>query len=93
MKLLEKDNWQLKKLVSTLQKCDEDDKDDSLLPTVEGSSHFQDAMEMLEEHHPKIVFALKSRKFTDLDLRNVLLLSNQLTFDPCCNKMFAPKIF
>jgi hypothetical protein len=36
---------------------------------------------MLEEHHPKVVFALKSRKFTNLDLRNVLLLDNQSTFD------------
>ncbi len=48
---------------------------------------------MLKEHHPKLVLALKSRKFTDLDLRNVLLLDNQSTFDLCCNKMFASKIF
>ncbi len=93
MKLLEKDNRRLKKLVSMLQKCDEDDNDDSLLSMVEGSSHFQDAMEMLKEHHSKIVHALKLRKFTDLDLRNVLLLDNQSTFDLCCNKMFASKIF
>ncbi len=53
MKLLEKDNWRLKKLVSALQKCNEDDNDDSLLSTVEGSSHIQDAMEMLKEHNPK----------------------------------------
>jgi hypothetical protein len=92
MKLLEKDNRLLKKLVSVLQKCNEDDKYDSLLSTVEGSSHFQDAMEMLEEHHPMIVLALKSRKFTDLDLRNMLFLDNQLTFNLCCNKMFACKI-
>ncbi len=65
MKLLEKDNRRLKKLVSTLQNCNEDDNNDSLLSTVEGSSRIQDAMEMLEEHHPKIVLALKSRKFTD----------------------------
>jgi hypothetical protein len=89
MKLLEKDNRQLKKLVTALQKCNEDDNDDSLLSTVKGSSHFQDATEMLEEHYPKIVLALKSRKFTDLDLRNALLLDNQSTFDLCCNKMFA----
>jgi hypothetical protein len=50
MKLLEKDNQWLKKLVSALQKCNEDDDNDSLLSTVEGSSHVQDAMEMLEEH-------------------------------------------
>ncbi len=36
MKLLEKDNRWLKKLVSTLQKCIEGDYDDSLLFTVEG---------------------------------------------------------
>jgi hypothetical protein len=90
MKLLEKDNQRLKKSVSALQKCDEDE--DSSLSSVEGSSHFQDAMEMLEEHHPKLVLALKSSKFTNLDLRNVLLLDNQSTFDLCCNKMFAFKI-
>jgi hypothetical protein len=59
---------------SALQKCNEDE--DSSLSSVEGSSHFQDAMEMLEEHHPNVVLALKSRKFTNLDLRNVLLLDN-----------------
>ena len=92
MKSLEKDNRRLKKSVGALQKCEEDDDDDSSLSTVEGSSHFQDALEMLKEHHPKIVLALKSRKFTDLDLRNVLLLDNQSTFDLCCNKLFASKI-
>ncbi len=50
-------------------------------------------MEILEEHNPKIVSALKSRKFTDLDLRNVLLLDNQSTFDLCCNKKFTLKIW
>jgi hypothetical protein len=90
--LLEKDNRQLKKLVSMLQKCNEDYNDDSLLSRVEGSSHFQDAMEMLKEHHPKTFLALKLWKFTDSDLRNVLLLDNHLTFDLYCNKMFASKI-
>jgi hypothetical protein len=80
-------------LVSTLRKCDEDDNNNSLLSAVDGSSHFHDAMEMLEEHHPNIVLALKSRKFNDLDLRNMLLLDNQSTFNLCCNKMFASKIF
>ncbi len=47
---------------------------------------------MLEEHHPKVVLALKSSKFTTLDLRNMLLLDNKLTFDLCCNKTFASKI-
>jgi hypothetical protein len=49
-------------------------------------------MEMLEEHHPKVVLALKSRKFTNLDLRNVLLLDYQSTFDLYCNKRFSSKI-
>ncbi len=60
---------------------------------MEGLSHFQDAMEMLEEQSIKIVLALKSMKFTDLDLRNVLLLVNKLTFNLCCNKTVAFKIF
>ncbi len=80
MRLLEKDNKRLKKSVSALQKCDKDDDDD------------QDALEMLKEHQPRIVLALKHRKFTELDLRNVLLLDDQLTFDLCCNKKFASKI-
>ncbi len=84
MKFFEEDNRWLKKLVSALQKCDEDEGS--------GSSHFQDAMEMLEEHHPKVVLALKSSMFTNLDLRNVLLLDNQSMFDLCCNKTFASNI-
>jgi hypothetical protein len=81
MRLLEKDNKRLKKLVSALQKCNKDDDNDSSISMVEGSSHFQDELEMLEEHHPRIVLALKHRKFTELDLRNVRLLDNQSTFD------------
>ncbi len=83
IKGLEKSNQKLKKSVSALQKCDEDNGSDSSLST-EGTSHFQKNVEMLEECNPKIVLALKSmRKFTDLDLRNVLLLDNQSTFDLC----------
>ncbi len=48
--------------------------------------------EILKEHNPKIVLALKSRKSDDLDLRNALLLDNQSTFDLCCNKKFTSKI-
>jgi hypothetical protein len=92
MRSLEKDDKKLKKSISALQKFDEDDDNNSSIPTVEGSSHFQDALEMLMEHHPSIVLALKYMKFTELDLRNVLLLDNQLTFDLCCNKEFASKI-
>ncbi len=47
---------------------------------------------MLEKQNPKIVLALKSRKYDDLDLRNVLLLDNQSTFDLCCNKKFTLRI-
>jgi hypothetical protein len=78
MRSLEKDNKRLKKSVSALQKCDKDDDDDSSISNVEGSSHFQDALEMLKEYHPRIVLALKHRKFTELDLRNMLLLDNHL---------------
>ncbi len=92
MRSLEKDNKRLKKSVSALQKCDKDDDNNLSISTVEGSSHFQDALEMLKEHHPRIVLALKHRKFMELDLRNVLLLHNQSTFDLCCNKKFASKI-
>jgi hypothetical protein len=92
MRSLEKDNKKLKKSVSALQKCNKDDDDDSSISTVEGSSHFQDALEMLTEHHPRIVLALKHRNFTELDLRNVLLLDNQLTFDLCCNKKLHPRL-
>jgi hypothetical protein len=59
---------------------------------VERLSHFQDALKILEKHHPKIVLALKSRKFTNLDLRDVFLLDNQLTFNSCCNKYCTSKI-
>ena len=81
MRSLEKDNRRLKKSISALQKCDEDgesslsSEEDS--GSEEGTIHFQDAMEMLEEYHPKVVLALKSSKSTNLDLRNVLLLDNQ----------------
>ncbi len=92
MRLLEKDNKRLKKSVSALQKCDKDDDDDLSILTVEGSSHFQDTLEILEEHHPRIVLALKHRMFTELDLRNVQLLDNQSIFNLCCNKKFASKI-
>ncbi len=44
MKSLEEDNQCLKKLVSVLQKCDEDEE--SLFSSDEDLSHFQDAMEM-----------------------------------------------
>jgi hypothetical protein len=92
LKSLEKSNQKLKRSVSALQKCKEDDNSDSSISTIEGTSHFQKALDMLKEHNPNIVLALKSRKFTDLDLKNVLLLDNQSTFDLCCNKKFTSKI-
>ena len=47
---------------------------------------------MLKAAHPKIVLALKHKSYQELDLQNVLLLDNQLTFDLCCNKNFTSKI-
>jgi hypothetical protein len=61
---------------------------DSSKSSAEGSSQFQKAIEFLEESYPKIALALKSSKSLDLDLRCVLLLDNQSTFDLCCNRGF-----
>ena len=80
LKSLEKSNCKLKKSVSALHKCEEDD-DDSSISSSEGTAHCQMELDLLEEQNPKIVLALKSRKYDDLDLRNVLLLDNQSTFD------------
>ena len=91
VKSLEKSNRKLKKSVSALQKCQKNDDTDSSLSS-EGTSHFQKGVEMLQKCNPKIVLALKSKKSKDLDLRNVLLLDNQSTFDLCCNKRFTSKI-
>jgi hypothetical protein len=57
--------------VSALQKCEKENNSVSSISTSEGTSHFQKDLEMLKEINPKIVLALKSRKFTDLDLKNV----------------------
>jgi hypothetical protein len=89
IKLLEKDNHRLKKSVSTLQKCDEGEDYNLSISSAEGSSHFQEAMEILQESHPKIALALKSSKSIGLDLQNVLLLDNQSTFDSCYNRKFV----
>jgi hypothetical protein len=93
LKSLEKSSRKLKRSVSALQKCKEDDDYDSSISSSEGTHHFQKALEMLKEHNPKIVLVVKSRKFANLDLRNVLLLDNQFTFDLCCNKKFTSKIW
>ncbi len=92
MKSLEKDNRRLKKSVSTLQKCEEDDDNDSSISSAEGSSHFQKGIMTLKDSYPKIALALKSSSSRDLDLKNVLLLDNQSTFDLCCNKKFMSRI-
>ncbi len=81
IKLLETDNCRLRKSVSTLQKCNEGDDNNLSISSAKGSSHFQEAMEMLQESHPKIALALKSSKSIELDLRNILLLDNQSTLD------------
>ncbi len=91
LKSLEKSNRKLKKSVSVLQKCEEDG-DDSSISSSEGTNHFQMELDLLEEQNPKIILALKSRKYDDLDLRNDLLLDNQSTFDLCCNKKFTSQI-
>ncbi len=44
MKSLEKDNHRLKKSVSALHKCKEDDGNDSYISSTEGSSHLQKAI-------------------------------------------------
>ncbi len=92
MKSLEKDNCRLKKSVSALQKCEEDDDNDLSTSSTEGSSHFQKAIKFLEESYPKIALTLKSSKSLNLDLRCVLLLDNQSMFDLCCNRGFMSRI-
>jgi hypothetical protein len=92
MQSLEKDNCILKKSLSALQKCKEDDDDDSSISSAEGSSHFQKAIEFLKESYSTITLALKSSKSLDLDLRYVLLLDNQPTFNLCCNRGFMIRI-
>jgi hypothetical protein len=92
MEVLEKDNWRLKKSVGALQKGDEDDNNDSSLSSVEGSIHFQEGMESLRDSYPKIALELKLKKSRGLDLRNVLLLDNQSTFDLCCNRKFTSSV-
>jgi hypothetical protein len=69
-----------------------DDDDDLSISSTEGSSHFQNAIEFLEESYPKITLALKSSQSLDLDLRCVLLLDDQSTFDLCCNRGFMSRI-
>ncbi len=86
MKFLEKDNRRLKKSVSALQKCKEDNDDDLSISSAEGSSHFQKTIKFLEESYPKIALALKLSKSLNLNLRCVLLFNNQSTFDLCCNR-------
>ncbi len=92
MQSLEKDNRRLKKSVSALQKCKEDDDNDLSISSPEVSSHFQNAIKFLGESYPKIALALKSSKSLNLDLRYVLLLDNQSTFDLCCNRIFMSRI-
>jgi hypothetical protein len=65
-----------------------EDDNDSLISSAKGSSHFQKAIKFLKESYHKIALALKSSKSLDLDLRYVLLLEKQSTFDLCCNRGF-----
>jgi hypothetical protein len=57
LKSLEKSNCKLKKSVSAPQKCNEDGEESPM--SSEGTSHFQKNVNMIEEHNPKIVLALK----------------------------------
>jgi hypothetical protein len=92
MKSLEKGNRRLTKFVSALQKCKEDDDNDSSISSAESSSHFQKGIMTLERSYPKIALTLKLSKSLDLDLRYVLLLNNQLAFNLSCNKSFMSRI-
>jgi hypothetical protein len=77
MKSLEKDNHRLRKSVSALQNCKEDDDNHHLsVSSAEGSSHFQKAIKFLEVSYPKIALALKSSKSLNLDLRYFFLMDN-----------------
>ena len=77
---MENENKKLKKLVVIQQhKVEDGDESDDLSTSSvkEGSSHFQDALEMLKATHLKIVLAIKHDlvgSLTKLDLWNVLLL-------------------
>jgi hypothetical protein len=93
LKSLEKSNQKLKRSISVLQKCKEDDNSDSSISFFKGDKPLPEGFGDAQGTQPKIVLALKSRKFTDLDFRNVLLLDNQSTFDLCCNKKFTSKIW
>jgi hypothetical protein len=90
MKSLEKDKHRLKKSVSALQKCTDDDHNDLSISSAEGLSHFQKAIKFLKESYPKIALALKLSKSLGLDLRCALLLDNQSMFDLCCNRASCP---
>jgi hypothetical protein len=92
IKSLEEDNHRLKKSVSALQKCEEDDGNDLSISSTEDSSHFQKAIKFIKESYTKIALVLKSSKSFDLDLRCVLLLDNQSTFDLCFNRGFMSRI-
>ncbi len=92
MKSLEKDNCRLNKSASALQKCKKEDDDDSSISSTKGSSHFQKAIEFLKKSYSKITLAPKLSKSLDLDLKSVLLLDKQSTFDLCCNRGFMSRI-
>jgi hypothetical protein len=51
MKSLEKDNRRLKKSVSALQKCKENDDNDLSISSAEGLNHFQKAIKFLKGYH------------------------------------------
>ena len=73
------------KLVSALQKCDEngDEAPTTLSVREEGSSHFQDTLGNHEELHLKTVLAMKHRTYDRVDT----------TFVVSCSEKALPKLF
>ncbi len=69
MKSLKKDNCSLKKSISALQKCKEDDDNDSSISSTEGLSHFQKAIKFLEESYPKIATHFEVEQVTQSGLK------------------------
>jgi hypothetical protein len=92
VKFLEKDKCSLKKSVSALQEVQRGWWWWFAISSTKGLSHFQKAIKFLEESYPEIALALKLSKSLDLELRCVLLLDNQSTFDLCCNRGFMSRI-
>ena len=86
IKSLSKTTTKLKKLVSALQKCDENRDETSPRLTVkeDGSSHSQEALERPKDHHPEIVLLL-DHMMSDSKVDTAFVV-------PCSEKIL-PKLF